>query len=108
MSTNTKDDSGILKGKPTRGFTTINNNKTNNRPPKITETTGTIIMNLKNQIKESEEVENIRRATQTSIIVIALIVALTMLFTRTYFENLSFEQGPNQPESVEYSNHIEK
>lgn len=108
MSTNSKDRSGILKGKPTRGFTPINNNKTNNRPSKITETTGTIIMNLKEQIKESEEVEHIRKATQTSIIVIALIVALTLLFTRTYFENLSFEQGPNQPASVEYSDYLEK
>ena len=107
MPTNTKDDSGILKGKPTRGFTTINNNKTNNRTQNITETTGATIMNLKNQIKESEEVENIRKATQTSIIVIALIVALTILFTRTYFGNLSFEQAPNQPKNVEYSNHIE-
>lgn len=108
MSTNSKDRSGILKGKPTRGFTTINNNKTNNRPSRIKETTGTIIMNLKEQIKESEEVEHIRKATQTSMIVIALIVALTLLFTRTYFDNLSFDRGPNQPESVEYSNHIEK
>lgn len=113
MSTNSKDDSRILKGKQARGFSTINNNKTHYRPRTTKETTGTCTMNTNNMIElqgkvqESKEIEQIRKTTQTSMIVIALIVVLSILFTRTYFDNITPQKEPNAPGSIEYLNHTE-